>query len=194
MKKDFRRWGGSPIVRLEKRLTTTNEVRIDPAVIAALYLEHGDELRAFLLGVLKDHDFAQEALQATFIKAMEQGHTAREETRKGWLFRVAFHEALAIKRRGKSYNKNLRKMAWSRLNPEEDSPDDRLCRWETIVNVREALEKLPENQRDVVRMRIYEEKTFAEIAEELKVPLGTVLTRMRLAMRRLESLFHNKKH
>jgi RNA polymerase sigma factor (sigma-70 family) len=179
---------------LERRLTTTNEVRIDPAVIAALYLEHGDELRAFLIGVLKDHDFAQEALQATFIKAMEQGHTAREETRKGWLFRVAFHEALAIKRRGKTYDKNLRKMAWSRPNPEEHSPDDRLCRWETIVNVREALEKLPENQREVVRMRIYEEKTFAEIGEELNVPLGTVLTRMRLAMRKLESLFHHKTH
>ncbi len=175
-------------------MTTTNEVRIDPAVIAALYLEHGDELRAFLAGVLKDHDLANEALQATFIKAMEHGHNAREETRKGWLFRVAFHEALAIKRRNKMYDKNLRKMAWSRPNPENHSPDDRLCRWETIVNVRNALDELPANQREVVRLRIYEEKTFAEIAEELKVPLGTVLTRMRLAMRKLETLFDTKKH
>jgi RNA polymerase sigma-70 factor (ECF subfamily) len=173
-------------------LTTTNEERIEPAVIAALYLEHGDELRAFLIGVLKDHDLAHEALQATFIKVMEQGHTAREETRKGWLFRVAFHEALAIKRRGKSYDKNLRKMAWSRPNPEENSPDDRICRWETVVNVREALEKLPQNQQDVIKKRIYEEKTFAEIAKELNLPLGTVLTRMRLAMRKLESVLHAK--
>jgi RNA polymerase sigma factor (sigma-70 family) len=184
----------SAIAFLEKRLTTTNEARIDPAVIAALYLEHGDELRAFLIGVLKDHDFAQEALQATFIKAMEQGHTAREETRKGWLFRVAFHEALAIKRRNKTYDKNLRKMAWSRTHPEDHSPDDRLCRWETIVNVREALKKLPDTQREVVRLRIYEEKTFIEIAEELNVPLGTVLTRMRLAMRKLEILFETNQH
>jgi RNA polymerase sigma-70 factor (ECF subfamily) len=179
---------------LEKRLATTNEVRIDPAVIAALYLEHGDELRAFLIGVLKDHDSAQEALQATFIKAMECGHTAREETRKGWLFRVAFHEALAIKRRSKTYDKNLRKMAWSRPPEENHAPDDRLCRWETIVNVREALEKLPVNQREVVRLRIYAEKTFMEIAEELNLPLGTVLTRMRSAMRKLETLFDPKKH
>jgi RNA polymerase sigma-70 factor (ECF subfamily) len=175
---------------LEERLTT-NEVQIDPAVIAALYLEHGDELRAFLIGVLKDHDLAGEALQATFIKAMEQGHTAREETRKGWLFRVAFHEALAIKRRGKTYDKNLRKMAWSRPEPEHHSPDDRMCRWETVVNVREALEKLPENQKVIVQLRIYEEKTFAEIAEELEIPLGTVLTRMRMALKKLETFFHN---
>ncbi|MCA9072430.1 MAG: RNA polymerase sigma factor [Planctomycetaceae bacterium] len=173
-------------------MTTTNEVRIDPAVVAAMYLEHGEELRAFLLGVLKDHDLANEALQATFIKAMEQGHTARQETRKGWLFRVAFHEALAIKRRGKSYEKNLRKMAWSRSTSEEHAPDDQLCRWETVVRVRQALEKLPENQRQIVHLRIYEEKTFAEIAEQLRLPLGTVLTRMRLALKRLETLFPTK--
>lgn len=169
---------------------TTNEVQMDPAVVAALYLEHGDELRAFLIGVLKDRDLAAEALQATFIKAMEQGHAAREETRKGWLFRVAFHEALAIKRRGKTYDKNLKKMAWNRPAPNDPSPDDRLCRWETVVNVRKALEQLPENQQAIVTLRIYEEKTFAEIAEELGLPLGTVLTRMRLALKKLETLFH----
>lgn len=173
-------------------MTTEHEVRIDPAVVAALYLEHGEELRAFLIGVLKDHDLANEALQATFIKAMEHGHTARHETRKSWLFRVAFHEALAIKRRGKSYEKNLRKMAWSRPASEDHAPDDRLCRWETVMNVRQALEKLPENQRQIVHLRIYEEKTFAEIAEALNLPLGTVLTRMRLALKKLENLFPTK--
>ncbi len=176
-------------VILESRLTTTNEVRIDPAIIAGLYVEHGDELKAFLIGVLKDHDLAQEALQAAFIKAMEQGHTAREETRKGWLFRVAFHEALAIRRRSKVYDKNLREMAWSQPKTGHDSPDDRLCRWETVVNVRQALEKLPENQKLIVQLRIYEEKTFAQIAEELEIPLGTVLTRMRLALQKLQTLF-----
>ena len=176
---------------MEKRLTT-NEVQIDPAVVAALYLEHGDELRAFLIGVLKDHDLAGEALQATFIKALEQGHTARQETRKGWLFRVAFHEALAIKRRGKTYDNNLRKMAWNRSQTEPHAPDDRLCRWETVVNVRKALEKLPDNQRAIVSLRIYEEKTFAEIAEELDLPLGTVLTRMRSALKKLKTHFRSK--
>ncbi len=101
---------------------------------------------------------------------------------------------MAIKRRSKTYDNNLRKMAWSRPDPNQEAPapDDRLCRWETIVNVRKALEELPANQREVVRLRIYEEKTFAEIAEELQVPLGTVLTRMRSAMRKLETLFKTK--
>ncbi|MCA9247413.1 MAG: hypothetical protein KDA42_09870, partial [Planctomycetales bacterium] len=47
--------------------------------------------------------------------------------------------------------------------------------------------ELPSEQREVVRMRIYEEKKFAEIAAELELPLGTVLTRMRLALKKLEA-------
>ena len=173
------------------RLAGTDEERIDPAVIAALYFDHGEELHAFLIGVLKDRDLANEAMQATFIKAMERGHTAREETRKGWLFRVAFHEALTLRRRKKTHDRNLQKMAWSNPTSEENGPEDPLCRWETVMSVRQALEKLPANQRQIVQLRIYEEKTFAQIAEELHLPLGTVLTRMRLALKKLEVHFNS---
>jgi len=51
--------------------------------------------------------------------------------------------------------------------------------------VRDALQSLPEEQRRIVKMRIYEEKTFAAIAAELDLPLGTVLGRMRSARQRL---------
>ena len=54
-----------------------------------------------------------------------------------------------------------------------------------MEHVKEVLESLPDEQRRVVRMRIYEEKTFAAIAAELNAPLGTVLTRMRLALKKL---------
>jgi len=57
-------------------------------------------------------------------------------------------------------------------------PEEPLIRGETVEAVREALKQLPEEQRRVVLARIYEEKTFAEIAGEFGLPLGTVLTRM----------------
>ena len=44
---------------------------------------------------------------------------------------------------------------------------------------------LPDKQRQIVHMRIYEEKTFAVIAEELDIPLGTALARMRTALAKL---------
>ena len=50
-------------------------------------------------------------MQATLSKALELGHTARHETLKGWLFRVAFHEAMAARRRAKAGDAARRRLA-----------------------------------------------------------------------------------
>lgn len=171
-------------------MSSPEESRLDPAVVTTLYLDHADELRAFLIGVLRDRELAGEALQATFTKAMESGHTAQREKLKGWLFRVAYNEAMAIRRKQKTHNKSLQKLAWHQAN-EHHQPDDNVSRGETISRVRQSLGLLSEEQREVVRMRIYEEMTFAAIAEELNLPLGTVLTRMRLALKKLQREFED---
>ena len=66
-----------------------------------------------------------------------------------------------------------------------ESAAEPLLRLEAVEGIRLALESLPPEQRQVVRMRIYEEKTFATIAKELKIPLGTALGRMRAATTKL---------
>jgi RNA polymerase sigma factor (sigma-70 family) len=165
----------------------TDPTRIDAAVVIGLYECYADELGLFLKGVLRNSDLAAEALQNTFAKAVESGHTAREESLKGWLFQVAFHEAVLLRRRGQVHERSLRQMAQNSqsLAPSGERPDERLSRSETLEEVRRALGTLPPDQQQVVQMRIYEEKTFAEIAAETSTPLGTVLTRMRLAMKKL---------
>lgn len=173
--------------------------RIEPADAANRpvndwFADFAGELRAFLLGVLRNDDLAGEALQATLVKALERGHEARPETRRGWLFRVALNEALVLKRRAKVQEKSFRELAQNDARRHEsaggsvtrnESPEGFVLRAEVVERVRLALDDLPAEQRRVVRMRIYEHKTFAVIASELKVPLGTVLTRMRLATEKL---------
>jgi RNA polymerase sigma factor (sigma-70 family) len=167
--------------------TPIDSPRIETSVVAALYERYAEELGLFLKGVLRNSDLAAEALQNTFAKAVESGHTAREESLKGWLFRLAFHEAVLLRRRGQIHDRSLRHMARNSQSSVEftERPDERLSRSETLAEVRRALHELPPDQRQVVQMRIYEEKSFAEIAAELSAPLGTVLTRMRLAMKKL---------
>lgn len=172
-------------------MASIEQGRIDPAVVADLYAAHADELRAFLIGVLRDRDLAGEALQSTFRRALEAGHSAQPETFTGWLFRVALNEALQLKRRRQQHDRSLRKLAWSSISA-CGSPGDDLVRQEDVARLREALTRLPPEQRDVVEKRIYEEKTFAAIAEECGLPLGTVLTRMRLALRRLQQTLRNE--
>lgn len=165
-------------------MSSTEALRLDPVVVAALYAEHADELCRFLTGVLRDAEAAQEVTQATFVTAIERGHTADEACLKGWLFRVGFHEALAYRRRQATGVRVARKMAESEI-PQSLPVDSTLLRAELVHQVRDALHELPEAQQVIVRKRIYDEKTFAVIAQELRIPLGTVLTRMRLALEKL---------
>lgn len=157
---------------------------IDPAAIAALHQRHGEELRYFILGVVRDHDLAGEVVQAAFTRAIELGHTVKQESLKAWLFRVAYNEALAVRRRQAVGEKALRFLA---AGPRSGGPEPEagLLQGETVAAVRAALVGLPAEQRQVVAMRIYEQKRFVEIAKELSVPLGTVLSRMQLALSKL---------
>jgi RNA polymerase sigma-70 factor (ECF subfamily) len=155
--------------------------------VQALYASHSEELRRFVLGVVRDPDLTSDVMQATFSKALELGHLVHPETMKGWLFRVAFHEALELRRRRLAGDTARRKLADLGLVRSQEAvrPDHSLILGETVATVRKALGSLPTEQRRVVEARIYDDKTFAEIARDQKLPLGTVLTRMRLALKRL---------
>ncbi len=160
------------------------DVKIDPAVVAALYVKHAEELRYFLTGLLRDGDLAADVLQVAFARAVELGHTVQEGALKSWLFRVAYNEALAIRRREGVGEKVRQQLAW--ITPTSDgTPVASVSRFETVVAVRQAIDELPAEQQQVVRMRMYDQKKFAEIAQELKLPLGTVLSRMQLALKKL---------
>jgi RNA polymerase sigma-70 factor (ECF subfamily) len=160
--------------------------RLEASVVAALYVEHGEELRRFLQGLLRDAQLASDCLQATFVKMVERGQETREASRKAWLFRVAYHEAMAYRRRQAVGDKIVERVAWY-SNGAAGPADEPAARFESVQAVRRALDELPPEQRQVVRMRIYEEKTFAMIAEELSIPLGTALARMRAAMIKLRA-------
>ena len=166
-------------------MTVADDGRLDEASVAALYTEHAAALRRFLQGVLRDPQLADDALQAAFAKLVARGHETQQESRKAWLFRVAFHEALAIRRKQQMHQRTLQRAAWQTIAA-GDEIDTPLLRQERIESVAAALERLPAEQQQVVHQRIYEGKTFAEIARQSQVPLGTILWRMQAALKKLK--------
>lgn len=160
---------------------------LDPSIVVRLHAEHAAELRRFVLGVVRDTALADDVVQATFAKLVQVGGSARDETLKGWLFRVAYHEALTARRRNESRDRAHRRIStW--INAASQCPEDPILRAESIEAVRTALERLSDEQRRVVRARIEGDKTFAQIAAEFGIPLGTVLTRMRRALQTLRNV------
>src|SRR4029079_15375871 len=94
------------------RLKDADESRLAPAAVEALYAEFSGDLLAFLIGVLRDGELARDVLQATFARAVESGHAAQQGSVRGWLFRVAFNEALSARRKQGQHERLIRKAAW----------------------------------------------------------------------------------
>lgn len=171
-----------------------------PEKVQAIYDQHVEALRRFLVGVLRDPAAAADALQTSFMKLMEKGHLVQQqESMRSWLFRVAFNEAMLIKRRISTGRKHAQAIAWkSELSAgAEKGADPRLSqsvhfaiRQEEVAKVREALTRIPELQRKVVELRIYEGLKFREIADQLGEPLGTVLARMQAGLKKLKPILN----
>lgn len=165
--------------------------RLSPQQAGALYLECSQQLLAFATGLLRHRELAREVVQITFGKAIEQAGSIPPEGRRAWLFKVAKNEALAIRRRegiGQKVQLELARQVASAQSASvvAGGPHQELVSEEQARRVRAALQRLPSAQRWVVEQRFYGGRTFAEMADELQIPLGTVLTRMRLALGKLE--------
>ncbi|MDG2183903.1 MAG: RNA polymerase sigma factor [Mariniblastus sp.] len=166
--------------------------------VQAIYSEHCLALERFLVGVLRDEAAAADALQTTFTRLIEKGHLVQQQdSMKSWLFRVAFNEAMLIRRKETTSKKHAENVAWKfqgQLGTDR-GVDHRLSQsvhhaiqQEDIKQVRAALDQLPLPQRVVVKKRIYEGLKFREIADELNVPLGTVLARMQAGLKKLKPI------
>jgi len=165
---------------------------LDAETVEALFRNHAQALRWFIRGIVRDPETAEDVLQTTFTRLIEHGGPDQTDpaSRKSWLFQVAHHEAIAQKRKGRLRERANRDARLVRAadSGNQDTAEDHLQRAETIARVRQAVEALPPAQRDVVLRRLAGRETFAAIAQADGLPLGTVLTRMRLALGRLRSL------
>lgn len=160
--------------------------------IDAAYQQHAGSLRWFLRGVLKNDALVADAVQATFLKLLEQGDKLREKASlKSWLFQVAYNEAMLVKRKDKTVRDHGQQVAWrsEAIRTEQEAPDFDALKSEQSQLVCSAIESLPPAQQTVVRLRIYEGLKFREIAEKLNVPIGTVLARMQSALKKLKPFF-----
>lgn len=163
---------------------------LEPEVVAALHAEHAAGLRRFVLGVVRDPELTADVVQTTFGQLVKVGHTTQAQSRKAWLYQVAYREALAVRRRksqeqattqGQAEGQSLDWLAAATVD-EGLAP---LVQAERAAQVKAALEALPPELNQIVQLRIYQQLTFAKIASELDIPLGTALGRMQTALKKL---------
>lgn len=159
----------------------------DEAAMAILYDKYSAALYGVILRIVKTEEIAEDVMQESFVKIWYSFH--QYDTSKGklftWLINVARNSAID-KIRSKQYR------VGSRTKPMEDSPVNHLqSAYETRpehIGVKEMVEKLNPDQKIIIDMMYFEGYSQSEVAEELDIPLGTVKTRARAAMKLLTKL------
>lgn len=168
-------------------MTSPSNKRLDSESVQSAYRQHVGALERFLLGVLKDRNLVSDTLQISFTKLLEKGGEIESGSVRSWLFRVAYNEAMLVHRKQKVDQRARDTMAWKLPAADvENEGLSSLLKQERADQVRQALKVLPEKQRQIVELRIREGLKFAQIAERLELPLGTVLTRMRSGLKKLK--------
>jgi RNA polymerase sigma-70 factor (ECF subfamily) len=157
----------------------------DPDAVRAVYRAYGGLVYTVAYRVLRDRTLAEDATQQAFVQAWRAAASFDDSRDFGpWLATIARRVAIDIQRReGRRAHAGLDEVpathpAVIALPPSAESAYDAL-------EVRRALDELPPDERDVVRLQHLEGLSQSEIAERLGVPLGTVKSRSARAYRRL---------
>lgn len=151
----------------------------------ALVREHGVWLSGFLRGLVRSEADAEDAYQEVWRRVLKAGGVREGASPRALLAKTARSVVIDRYRRDRRYDLSVDGEAGGAFDEilvdPAPTPAECLERTSTREEIRAAIRALPSGPRQVVLLRIEAELTFQEIADELGVPLGTVLTWMRKA-------------
>lgn len=148
-----------------------------------------DRLYRYILYSVRNTDLADDLFQETFVKAivhLRQGRYSETGKFYSWLTRIAHNLMIDFFRQESGCsvisNEENGGDVFEQIDVVESYMEAELVNEETLRDVRKLMEKLPDNQREVVFMRFYQDLSFKEIAEITGVSINTSLGRMRYAL------------
>lgn len=160
--------------------------RHDRRAFAVLFQHFAPRLKAYLLRLGAEGGAAEELAQEAMIMVWRRAETfdPAQASVGTWIFRIARNKRIDALRRERRPEVDPDDPC---LRPDPEPGADTLVeRGQSEERVRAAILSLPAEQAEVVRMAYFEDKAHGTIAEETDLPLGTVKSRLRLAMGRLK--------
>lgn len=196
----------TPEVNLER--TLQQAVEGEPQAWRQLVQWYTPRLFSLLVRQCGDRDLAEEITQATFVQVVTHlGRYAERGRFEPWLFRIAMNRLRDEMRRRRRHAATMdmtpgaesgsaeQDSAWGAAQHEvtarsstAEDPLEQVSRQELIARLREAVEQLSEADRQIVYLRHTAGLSFAQIAQTLDQPLGTVLARGHRALSKLRKL------
>jgi RNA polymerase sigma-70 factor (ECF subfamily) len=156
----------------------------DREAFAQLFSYFAPRLKSYMLKHGAGEAGAEEIVQNTFITVWEKaaGFDPKKAAASTWIFTIARNKRIDALRREKHIEVDIDNPALQL--PAEQKEED-YAGTEDVEKLNAALASLPDEQKKLLQMAFYEDMSHSDIAKETKIPLGTVKSRLRLAMEKL---------
>ncbi len=149
---------------------------------------HKNKIYTSIYLFVKDHDLAEDIFQEVFIKIIDtlrKGKYNHEGKFLQWAMRISYNLCVDYFRRSKRRTKVSPSETFDIfdvLEVQDDNMETTIMKSQTYAKVKELVDALPDEQREVVILRHYADMSFKEIAALTRVSINTALGRMRYAL------------
>lgn len=147
---------------------------------------HAADLTRYAASILGDADAAKDVVQDSFIRLWSEPREQVEDHVRPWLFRVCRNRALDLRRKG-GRMKPLSDVDTATRPAEGKGPKESVEQRDSHEQVLELIQRLPENQREVVRLKFQNDLSYKEIASVTELSVSNVGFLLHTALKTLRA-------
>ncbi len=181
-------------VQTSDALLVKNYIAGDENSLSILINRHQSKIYGFIYSKLSDRDIADDIFQDTFIKVIKtlKSNSYNEEGKfLPWVMRISHNLIIDYYRKNKKmpmFRETEDFSIFSIMSDNVPNIESQLITSQVESDLRKLIEELPEDQKEVLVMRIYQDLSFKEISELTGVSINTALGRMRYAIMNLRKV------
>ena len=181
-------------VQTSDALLVKNYIAGDENSLSTLINRHQSKIYGFIYSKLSDRDMADDIFQDTFIKVIKtlKSNSYNEEGKfLPWVMRISHNLIIDHYRKNKKmpmFRETEDFSIFSIMSDNVPNIESQLITSQVESDLRKLIEELPEDQKEVLVMRMYQDLSFKEISELTGVSINTALGRMRYAIMNLRKV------
>jgi len=166
----------------------SNYIKGDESSLSILIKRHKQRIYSFIYSKVLDRDITEDVFQDTFIKVintLKRGAYNEEGKFLPWVMRIAHNLVIDHFRKNNrmpKFDNSGDFSIFSVLSDGDLNAEKKIIKNQVENDVRKLIEELPEDQKQVLVMRMYNDMSFKEISEKTGVSINTALGRMRYAL------------
>lgn len=176
-----------------------NYINGDENALAILIKRHQSKIYGFIYSKVTDRDISDDIFQDTFIKVIKtlKSNSYNEEGKfLPWVMRISHNLIVDHFRRNKKmpmYRETEEFSIFSIMTDNSPNIENRIITDQVESDLKRLIMELPDDQKEVLQMRIYQDLSFKEIADLTGVSINTALGRMRYALMNLRKVIDKNK-